>query len=78
MSDTPHPLNAGPSTRATSQRSLPPCSARALALWPGLDRRRLARTHGDPARIARLVTRRTMLSADDVVAMVTKAEGHAP
>jgi hypothetical protein len=44
--------------------------ARALALWPGLDRRALLRTHGDPRRIARLVTRRTALPEESIVAML--------
>lgn len=34
---------------------------RAQAIWPRLDRRALARCAGDPARITRLVARRTSL-----------------
>ena len=44
---------------------------RALLLWPRLDRRRLARTSGDPHRIARLVSLRTALSTESIVAMLT-------
>jgi len=40
--------------------------ARALALWPRLDRRQLARTRGDIHRIARLVARRTAMSEDAI------------
>ncbi len=35
--------------------------AKALTLWPRLDREKLRRTHGDPARISRLVAHRTAL-----------------
>lgn len=51
-------------------RALDPLVSRALALWPGLDRRALSRTHGDPVRIARLVTRRTALPEESIVAML--------
>jgi hypothetical protein len=44
---------------------------RALALWPGLDRRKLSRTQGDPARVARLVGRRTSLPPEAIVALLT-------
>lgn len=57
---------------ANLARHLPPCSARALAMWPGLDRARLLRTKGDPARIAALVSPRTIYSTEHVVAMLTR------
>lgn len=41
--------------------------ARALAMWPGLDQRKLTRTCGDPVRIARLVERRTALPRDSII-----------
>ncbi len=44
--------------------------ARALLLWPGLDRARLTATGGDPLRIARLVERRTPLSIETILAML--------
>ncbi len=44
---------------------------RALLLWPGLDRVRLSRTHGDPVRIANLVARRSGQPLDVIVSMVT-------
>jgi hypothetical protein len=44
--------------------------SRALILWPGLDRTRLARTAGDPKRVARLVGSRTSLRNDVIVAML--------
>jgi hypothetical protein len=45
--------------------------ARALAIWPGLDREKLRRTHGDPVRIARLVEHRTRLSLEAIVSLLT-------
>lgn len=53
------------------RRQLPPCAVRALMIWPGLDRARLLRTKGDPARIAALVGPRTGHSAEHVIAMLT-------
>lgn len=40
---------------------------RALAMWPGLDRRKLARASGDPERIARLIERRTALPRESII-----------
>jgi hypothetical protein len=45
--------------------------ARALAIWPGLDRQKLRRTQGDPNRIARLVERRTRLPVEAIVGLLT-------
>jgi hypothetical protein len=45
--------------------------ARALAIWPGLDRDKLRRTHGDPVRIARLVEHRTRLPIEAIVSLLT-------
>ena len=44
--------------------------ARALLLWPGLDRGRLARTHGDPRKVARLVARRTIHGEDTILQLL--------
>ena len=49
--------------------------ARALATWPGLDRRKLTRTRGDPGRVARLIERRTALPREAILAML---EGGRP
>ena len=46
--------------------------ARALLLWPRLDAVRLARTRGDPLRIAALVAERTSQPLDVILAMVTR------
>jgi hypothetical protein len=45
--------------------------ARALAIWPGLDRQKLWRTRGDPVRIARLVEHRTRLPIEAIVSLLT-------
>jgi hypothetical protein len=42
--------------------SLPDYCSRALALWPRLERQRLARVRHDPRRMAALISRRTTLS----------------
>lgn len=46
--------------------------SRALAVWPGLDRKKLARTCGDPARVARLVERRTALSRESIIGILER------
>jgi hypothetical protein len=76
----PKPRPAAPSAiRVTSPRgrdaAVPPDDsaayvARALLLWPGLDRGRLASTHGDPVRITRLVARRTALPPETILRML--------
>lgn len=44
--------------------------SRALAIWPGLDRRKLTRTCGDPYRIACLVARRTALPIESILRLL--------
>lgn len=46
-------------------------AARALAYWPRLDRHALRRTGDDPRKIARLVARRTTMSLDEILAVLT-------
>ena len=75
MRDTVLDLDTNAPARRSSARALPPYSARALAIWPRLDRVRLARTQGDPVRIARLVTERTALTAESIVSMLLRTEG---
>ena len=41
--------------------------SRALEMWPGLDRRKLTRTCGDPVRVARLVERRTAIPRETII-----------
>ena len=54
------------------------CRRRALLLWPRLDPSRLARTRGDPWRIARLVAGRTPRSLEEIVAILTRATPACP
>ena len=70
-------LSVAPRPRTTDY------AARALGLWPGLDRVKLRRTHGDPTRIARLVGQRTALPPEAIVGLLTRDtpsddEGDAP
>ncbi len=66
------------------EASVPPgeaaraCRRRALLLWPRLDTSRLARTRGDPWRIARLVAERTPRPLDEIVGMLTSATPACP
>lgn len=43
---------------------------RALLIWPGLDRARLRRTHGDPWKIAGLVAGRTTLPVEAILTLL--------
>jgi hypothetical protein len=54
------------------------CRQQALLLWPRLDPDRLARTRGDPWRIARLVAQRTPRSLDEIVEMLTSSTPACP
>jgi len=49
-----------------------PAQVRAMALWPRLDRRALARCGGNPARIANYVSRRTRLPAKAIETLLTR------
>jgi hypothetical protein len=40
--------------------------ARAMALWPRLDRRRVRRCRGDVACLVRVISRRTALPAESI------------
>jgi len=46
---------------------------RALALWPRLDATAIRRCHGDPWRIAAVVSRRTTLPTEVIVGMLLSA-----
>jgi hypothetical protein len=46
--------------------------ARAALLWPGLDRRQLGRTGGDPQRVVRLIARRSSLPPESIREMLTR------
>ena len=63
---------------ASADAAFPGYAARALLLWPGLDRARLAEAKGDPRRIARLVSRRTNLPPEAILRMLgVRAEAQA-
>ena len=64
------PPAAGASPLADPGALDPDYAARALLLWPGLDRRRLAAAKGDPHRIARLVSYRTNLPPEAILRML--------
>jgi len=49
---------------------------RAMLLWPRLDRNKLSRYAGDPARSAQIVQQRTSQPYDSILAMLTK--GYPP
>jgi hypothetical protein len=57
----------GPPSPVTSPATY---QRRALLIWPGLDRERLRRTHGDPWKIARLVAPRTSLSTESILTLL--------
>jgi hypothetical protein len=58
-------------TAATPGIAAVDCRARALAIWPGLDREKLRRTQGDPVRVARLVEQRTRLPVEAIIGLLT-------
>ena len=56
-------ISPGPAPESPPSPDLPPDYwSRALALWPRLERHRLARVRHDPNRVATLISRRTNLS----------------
>jgi hypothetical protein len=59
---------------------LPDYCSRALALWPRLQRHRLARVRNDPRRVAALISRRTALSYATILELLgaPPAEPDAP
>ena len=68
------------SSPAPAPELAPDYCARALALWPRLERHRLARVRHDPRRVAALVSRRTALSLATILELLgaPSAESEAP
>jgi len=64
-------MHAHDSLKCGQRRQQDP-RVRALALWPRLDRRKLARTCGDPDRVARLIERRTALPHEAIMIMLLR------
>jgi hypothetical protein len=50
-----------------------PALARAMALWPRLDRRALVRNDCDPARIARRISRRTGMPEEAIETLLSRS-----
>jgi hypothetical protein len=48
--------------------------ARALAVWPRLDHPRSVRLRHDPHRVAAMISRRTNLPLDGILALIGAAE----
>ncbi|HJX67660.1 MAG TPA: hypothetical protein VJ258_02920 [Candidatus Limnocylindrales bacterium] len=66
-SPTPaHPARA----RAPRPETRPDYTSRALALWPRLEPTRLSRVRRDPRRVAALVSHRTILSRESILALL--------
>jgi hypothetical protein len=61
----------GPEPGRSPSSSGPSLYQRALAIWPRLDTRALRRCRHDPRRVARLVSRRTSLPIETILAMLT-------
>ena len=72
-SPIPHPVHLA-DPRAAARRASCAYGRRALALWPGLDRRALARCHCDPWRIAGIVARRTIMSREAIYALLRMSD----
>ena len=63
------PTTAPPPSISVSG-SAPDYCARAMVLWPRLERGRLARIRHDPIRVAALVSRRTTLSSAAILELL--------
>jgi hypothetical protein len=58
---------------STHPAELCPAQKRALALWPRLSRRSVARCGCDPARLANFVSRRTQMPKRSIEAVLSRA-----
>jgi hypothetical protein len=59
-----------PGPRSRSSEDIPDYCARALALWPRVDRVRLARVRHNPRRVATLISHRTNLSRSAILELL--------
>jgi hypothetical protein len=57
-------------TRAPRPETGPDYYSRALALWPRLEPARLSRVRRDPRRVAALISHRTILSRESILALL--------
>jgi hypothetical protein len=69
-SRTPQASDAG--TESSAPAAEASLTTRALAVWPRLDRGQLARAHGDPRKIAQVITRRTVLPVEAIVEILVR------
>jgi hypothetical protein len=54
-------------------QDLCPAAARALVIWPRLDRRELARRRCDKKRLARYISRRTTLPVGSIITLLDRS-----
>ena len=65
--------SAAPGVARRSVRPTTSCYVeRAMLLWPRLDRARIRKVAGDPARMAEIIERRTSQPFEVILAMLTK------
>ena len=57
-------------TRAPRPETRPDYYFRAMALWPRLEPTRLSRVRRDPRRVAALISHRTILSRESILALL--------
>jgi len=67
--DSPTPAQP-PRTRAPRPEARPDYYFRAVALWPRLEPTRLSRVRRDPRRVAALISHRTILSRESILALL--------
>lgn len=67
--DSPTPAHRA-KTRDPRPESRPDYYSRALALWPRLEPARLSRVRRDPRRVAALISHRTILSRELILALL--------
>jgi hypothetical protein len=67
--DRPRPAHPA-RTRAPRPDTRPDYYFRALALWPRLEPTRLSRVRRDPRRVAALISQRTILPRESILALL--------
>lgn len=67
--DSPTPAQP-PKTRAPRPEAKPDYYFRAMALWPRLEPTRLSRVRRDPDRVAALISHRTILKKESILALL--------
>ncbi len=67
--DNPKPAHPA-GTRAPRSDTRPDYYFRALALWPRLEPMRLSRVRRDPRRVAALISQRTILPRESILALL--------